>query len=43
MQGGGSTKEWEAGEIHVGGNYATIHNISQIIKKGLNEEAKKKG
>lgn len=36
-----SYKEWEVGEIHVGGNYATIHNISQIIKKGLNEEVKK--
>ena len=39
--GGRSSKEWEVGEIHVGGNYATIHNISQIIKKGLNEEVKK--
>ena len=39
--GGGSSKEWEVGEIHVGENYATIHNISQIIKKGLNEEVKK--
>ena len=28
-----SFKEWEVEEIHVGGNYATIHYISQS-KKG---------
>ena len=36
----GVPKEREAGEI--GGNYATLHNISQS-KKDKREEAKKKG
>ena len=36
----GEPKGREAGEI--GGNYATLHNISQS-KKGKREEAKKKG
>ena len=36
----GVPKGREAGEI--GGNYATLHNISQS-KKGKREEAKKKG
>ena len=33
MRGVGVLKEWEVGEIHEGGNYATIHDISQS-KKG---------